>query len=235
MDLTTLTFDAVALDPSKNVLVEFYAPWCGHCKGLAPIYEKLASIFEAEEEVVVAKVDATEEQSLAQRFGVTGYPSLKFFAAGKDSIGDEPEVYQGGRDLPSLVGFLNEKAHCFRTADGGLSPKAGRVPELDALIAGKEGNVVDEVLILSLTEASEGLEGKQAEHAGLYVRVARKVVEQGAGYLEKENQRLGNLLNGGSISPQKRTLFMVRRNVLRAFAEGRGEAPIQEEDTVGEL
>ncbi|CAN0548325.1 unnamed protein product, partial [Laminaria digitata] len=56
VDLTLDTFDSIVMDPSKNTLVEFYAPWCGHCKTLAPIYEKLGNIFAAEKDVVVAKV-----------------------------------------------------------------------------------------------------------------------------------------------------------------------------------
>lgn len=56
MELTRPTFDSVALDPSKHVLVEFYAPWCGHCKKLAPLYEKVGDIFAAENDVVIAKV-----------------------------------------------------------------------------------------------------------------------------------------------------------------------------------
>lgn len=64
--LTTETFDSVVLG-SKAALVEFYAPWCGHCKSLAPKYEQLAKAFAGESEVVIAKVDATEEQDLASR------------------------------------------------------------------------------------------------------------------------------------------------------------------------
>jgi len=63
--------------------VEFYAPWCGHCKKLEPEWNKLASDLNGY--VKVAKVDATVNTNLAQRFGVTGYPSIKFFPAGMTS------------------------------------------------------------------------------------------------------------------------------------------------------
>lgn len=56
VDLTLDTFNSIVMNPSKNTLVEFYAPWCGHCKALAPIYEKLGHIFKAEKDVVLAKV-----------------------------------------------------------------------------------------------------------------------------------------------------------------------------------
>ena len=50
MELSEDSFEA-ALDPNKHVLVEFYAPWCGHCKKLAPDYERVASAFQAEADV----------------------------------------------------------------------------------------------------------------------------------------------------------------------------------------
>ena len=52
--LTGSNFDSVVFDKSKNVLVEFYAPWCGHCKQLAPIWDKLAESLEDKEDVLVS-------------------------------------------------------------------------------------------------------------------------------------------------------------------------------------
>eukprot|EP00903_Cladosiphon_okamuranus_P010378 g9817.t1 len=229
LDLTLETFDSVALDPTKHTLVEFYAPWCGHCKSLAPVYEELGKVFEAESSVIVAKVDAADEKELGQRFGVTGFPTLKYFPAGKEV---EVEAYNDGRDLESFVKFLNKKAGTFRTPDGGLTEDAGRLEVLDAVLAScsSAADPLAELKKIGLEEtiAKAGFaEGSDAAaSARHYARAAQKLGDKGKGYLATELKRLEGMLAGGAaaVSPQKRTLFMVRINILRAFVEaGFGE------------
>jgi protein disulfide-isomerase-like protein len=62
------------------VFVEFFAPWCGHCRNLAPIWEQLASNFDSEGSTVkIAKVDAAQDTLLAQEYDIQGFPTLKLF------------------------------------------------------------------------------------------------------------------------------------------------------------
>lgn len=106
LDLIPENFDHVVLNSGKPALVEFFAPWCGHCKNLAPVWEELAQKFSfAEDKVSIAKVDADENKELGRRFGVQGFPTLKWF----DGKSDTPTDYNGGRDLESLSAFIVEK------------------------------------------------------------------------------------------------------------------------------
>lgn len=106
LDLIPDNFDSVVLESGKPALVEFFAPWCGHCKNLAPIWEELAQSFAfAKDQVSIAKVDADENKDLGRKHGVQGFPTIKWF----DGTSNTPTDYNGKRDLESLTAFVVEK------------------------------------------------------------------------------------------------------------------------------
>ncbi|KAJ9099698.1 hypothetical protein QFC20_005631 [Naganishia adeliensis] len=107
--LTTENFDQI-IGQGKPALVEFYASWCGHCKRLVPTWEELADSFSGayqKDRVIIAKIDADIEKEIGQRYGIQGFPTLKWFNANDLQ---NPEDYNGGRDLADLAGFVTEKS-----------------------------------------------------------------------------------------------------------------------------
>lgn len=99
VELTESTFNAtVNLGMHDTWFVKFYAPWCGHCKRLSPIWDRLA--VELAGSVRVAKVDATAEETLAEQWDVYSYPDLKLFIEGEVF-----EYTSGDRSLDALVAF----------------------------------------------------------------------------------------------------------------------------------
>ena len=75
--LTDNTFEKV-ITKYENVFVTFYAPWCGHCKNLLLELEKVAKIL-SQENIIIAKVDATKEKNLSNKYKIASYPTIKFF------------------------------------------------------------------------------------------------------------------------------------------------------------
>ncbi|XP_053715668.1 protein disulfide-isomerase A4 isoform X2 [Synchiropus splendidus] len=135
--LTEKNFDEVVND-ADIILVEFYAPWCGHCKRLAPEYEKAAQdLSQRTPPIPLAKVDATTENELATRFEVTGYPTLKIFRKGK--VFD----YNGPRERFGIVDHMSEQA-------GPPSKQVQAVKQVQELI--KDG---DDAVIVGLFSSEE--------------------------------------------------------------------------------
>ncbi|KAF0989602.1 hypothetical protein HZS_2354 [Henneguya salminicola] len=92
-------FDEIVFDKEKDVLIEFYAPWCGHCKSLAPIYEELATLLKSEKRLIIAKMDATANE-VHKDFGVQGFPTIYLSKGGKKS---SPILFNGKRDVSTSI------------------------------------------------------------------------------------------------------------------------------------
>jgi len=101
--LVSSNFPTVAMEEGKDVLVEFYAPWCGHCKKLAPIWDELGEHFKDHERIVIAKIDMTANE--LESVKVKGFPTIKLFKAD-----NTVEDYTGGRTLQDFITFLDPKA-----------------------------------------------------------------------------------------------------------------------------
>ena len=99
-------FDEV-INSHARVLVEFYAPWCGYCKQLAPEYAAAAAELKASgNKAVLAKVDADSESDLGSQYGVKGFPTLKWFVNGKM----QDIEYNGGRIAKGIVSWVMKRS-----------------------------------------------------------------------------------------------------------------------------
>jgi protein disulfide isomerase family A protein 3 len=99
-------FEDLVNDKTKDVLIEFYAPWCGHCKSLAPKYEELAEKLKDETDIVIAKMDATAND-VPKPYEVRGFPTLYFSPKGSK---DSPRKYEGGREVKDFIKYLAKES-----------------------------------------------------------------------------------------------------------------------------
>ncbi|CAM9184744.1 unnamed protein product [Choristocarpus tenellus] len=109
------SFEDIVINNDKDVLLEFYAPWCAHCKSLAPKYDELAEMFDSVESVVIAKMDATANEIDHPKVAVAGFPTLYFFP-GNDK--GNPVKYEGAREVEGMSKYIMEKVSTPFSLDG---------------------------------------------------------------------------------------------------------------------
>ena len=151
-------YQELVIDNDKDVLVEFYAPWCGHCKALAPKYEELGALYgspELSKLVTIAKVDATANDVPDE---IQGFPTIKLFPAGKK---DSPVDYSGARTVEDLAAFIKENgshkaAAAFEEAQE--AAESADLPEQAAAASEKAEDATESVK----SAASEGTESAKS-------------------------------------------------------------------------
>merc|ERR1712224_640206 len=118
-----------------TVLVEWYAPWRGHCKALEPEYKKAAAVLSKLEDpkITLAKIDATKNAASAQANGVQGYPTLKIFSDG----GKVKKDYKGARQEAGIISAMKKPA----------GPNAAMIKAATSKMADKHGDSLDWYLV----------------------------------------------------------------------------------------
>jgi len=204
---------AAVLDTStKAVLVEFYAPWCGHCKQIAPEMVLVGATFLQDptlsERVTLAKIDADKWHELGSTYEVPGYPTILWIPRGGKPA--DAKTYEGKRTAVGILEFVREE---IRALDG-----YARVSELTDIATkmASGGDAAD--LLASAKEFTAAADGTAKANAELYVRYMEKFVAKGGmEYVENEIRRLKKLIAEG-VSNAKQNEFDRRLSVLTSFS-----------------
>lgn len=222
--LSAQNFDKVINSQTQGTLVAFFAPWCGHCKSLEPVWTKIASSFSQDDRCKVAHLDAdnSANKPLATKYGVSGFPTIKFIPSG----GGEATSYDGPRTEEAFLEYLNGKCGTQRVVGGALSELAGRIPSLDSLASSffspsSSGQSTRQSILESAITLAENLATDSTALASYYIKIMTKYtgsIDGAQEWVKKEGERLGKMAGKkGAIAGKKLDELRMKQNILKAF------------------
>ena len=211
LELDDVTFDKLV--PSAGpALVEFYAPWCGHCKTLASELVVLGSVLGEHKRINLVKVNADEYRDLAERYEIQGFPTFKFV----DSDGSVEDV--DGRSLEELAEFIWSKVG-----------KVTHLPELEGYVRDfmaaaedeDEGGFSRESILTRARDAVAGLGPKDGQFGDTYLKVMKSILKKGDAYLGKEKARIEAMVEkeANSLSEKKVKEFVNKLEIMEVFGK----------------
>ena len=103
------TFKNLVLQSDNDVFIKFYAPWCGHCKKLAPLWDKIAEELKSVPGLVIANFDATANE--VEGLNVRGYPTMRLYKKGEKNA---PVDFDGERDIEGMKQWLKSKSSAYK-------------------------------------------------------------------------------------------------------------------------
>ncbi|KAL9676987.1 hypothetical protein QQ045_005210 [Rhodiola kirilowii] len=175
--------------------------WCGHCKKLAPEFEKLGTSFKRAKSILIGKVDCDENKGVCGKYDVSGYPTIKWFPKG--SL--EQKKYEGPRTAEALAEFVN--------SEGGTNVKCGHckslAPVYEKVAAAFKS---DEDVVIANLDADKHKHLAE-KHGKMYSKIAKSHLAKGSDYATKEIARLERILEK-SISEAKADELTLKKNIL---------------------
>lgn len=180
---TAVTKESLAeLAGERAVYIKFFAPWCGHCKAMAPAWEALTKDYEDSDTLFVAECDCTGEcKDLCSHVGVQGYPSIKYGSV------DALEDYKGGRDLEAL------KAHA-------ASIRLPCSPKKRELCSTQELEQLEELLAKPKAEVEQLIAEQEAVIAGAeseFKAEVAKLQETYTGLMKAKEEKIAQVQASG--------------------------------------